>query len=121
MSNLIDFPSLCDRERLGKKGASIADLVERLLHDEKAAWDELLIRFTGLMVSTIRNTSKSYNADRPEIVRAVWEGLVEHILAKRAFLRRLRSPNALPAVLTKMSANFTISFSSETKHAKKRH
>lgn len=107
---MINFPSLCDRGRAANQDIPLADLVERLLSDERAAWDEFFLRFTGLLINTIRETLYFYDAYRPDRERIVWEGLVEHLLAKRAFLGRLRSAEGLSSELWKISVNFTITF-----------
>jgi hypothetical protein len=88
----------------------LTDLVERLLSDERAAWDEFFLRFTGLLINAIRETLYFYDAYRPGRERIVWEGLVEHLLAKRAFLGRLRSAEGLSSELWKISVNFTITY-----------
>jgi RNA polymerase sigma factor (sigma-70 family) len=72
-------------------------LVAAALHGEAAAWQELVARYTPLVLSVVRR-HRLQDDDAEDVVQIVWLRLVEH-------LGELREPAALPGWIRTTAAN----------------
>ena len=90
--------------RLGDAGAvvetsehTIAELVHAAVQGEKAAWDELVVRFHPLVMSVTARYRMS-EQDAADVSQTLWLRLVQH-------LSSLREPAALPGWIVTTTRN----------------
>jgi len=67
---------------------TVTDLVVAAAHGDHGAWDEIVRRYSPLVLSVTSRHLLSW-ADRADVAQTVWLRLVQH-------LGELREPNALP-------------------------
>ncbi len=82
------------------EGPEVAELVVAAMRGDGAAWDEIVQRYTPLLMSVLRGF-RLPEADVRDIVQTVWLRLVEH-------LGGLREPRALPGWLVTTTRNEAI-------------
>jgi RNA polymerase sigma factor (sigma-70 family) len=75
----------------------VQELVARALAGEQGSWDDLVERFTPLVLSVVRRQRLS-PSDAEDVVQTVWLRLVEH-------LGRLRDPQALPQYIVQTATH----------------
>lgn len=76
----------------GTDEPTVAVLVSAAANDDRAAWDEIVDRFTPLLLATARKYRLS-DHEIADVAQTVWLHLVEH-------LKDIREPAALPGWLT---------------------
>lgn len=70
---------------ISQKDPAICRLLERLLHYDPQAWNELVEMYAGLLAAIVRNTFARYglkpaSADVEDMVAAVWQNLLANDL-----------------------------------------
>ena len=76
---------------------SVWDLVLAARGGRQDAWDELVVRFTPLVVCVVRR-HRLRDADEDDVVQTLWLRLVEH-------LGDIRDPQALPGWIMTTTRN----------------
>ena len=74
-----------------------AALVERALAGDRSSWDELVARYTPLVLSVVRRHRLS-QADSHDVVQTVWLRLVER-------LGSVRAPEAIPGYIVQTATH----------------
>jgi RNA polymerase sigma factor (sigma-70 family) len=79
------------------EGPTLTELVTAAINDDRQAWNQLVERFTSLVIGTARRYRLPEH-DIADVAQTVWLHLVEH-------LADLREPDALPGWLASTTRN----------------